>query len=347
MRCGAFGDIVLLTVLLRRLHERFGQPVDVIASGAWSRPLLESQPGVGEVVLLGSRKAPYWSSPGQWQLVRWLRARPLGPVWYCDSGAGRDLLRRAGIADAQVCDAAQLHPVAGEHTVERWTRFAACTPVAYVSALPPASSAAVSDASLSVSAASRVALASWLRQRGLDHGRLILIQAGNKRTMRVGSRRRASNSKYWPEQNWASVLRAIRQRHKQHAIVLLGVRAESALNQNILHLAGISDAHDCAGDVPVPMLLPLLEQATGMISVDTGPAHAAAALGCPTVVLFGQADPKLYRAGGLNTPVVSLCGSVDGQTSMLGITANDVITAWGQIIEVTRRNPSQNLTIAS
>jgi hypothetical protein len=30
MRFGAFGDMVLLTVLLRHLYERFGKPVDVI-----------------------------------------------------------------------------------------------------------------------------------------------------------------------------------------------------------------------------------------------------------------------------------------------------------------------------
>ena len=32
-----------------------------------------------------------------------------------------------------------------------------------------------------------------------------------------------------------------------------------------------------------------------MLSVDTGPAHAAAAIGLPQVVLFGAADPALYR----------------------------------------------------
>src|SRR4029077_19703500 len=40
MRCGAFGDMVLLTVLLEQLHARFGRRVDVIASGPWSEPLL-------------------------------------------------------------------------------------------------------------------------------------------------------------------------------------------------------------------------------------------------------------------------------------------------------------------
>ncbi len=37
MRCGAFGDMVLLTVLLEQLHARLRRPVDVIASGPWTR----------------------------------------------------------------------------------------------------------------------------------------------------------------------------------------------------------------------------------------------------------------------------------------------------------------------
>ncbi len=35
--------------------------------------------------------------------------------------------------------------------------------------------------------------------------------------------------------------------------------------------------------------------AHSLISLDTGPAHAAAALGCPLVVLAGRADPRRNR----------------------------------------------------
>jgi len=75
----------------------------------------------------------------------------------------------------------------------------------------------------------------------------------------------------------------------------------------------------------------LLQRATGMISVDTGPAHAAAALGCPTLALFGKADPRLYRPGGVVTPAAVLTGELDGETTMLGITPESVITAWTQL----------------
>jgi ADP-heptose:LPS heptosyltransferase len=332
MRCGAFGDIVLLTALIHLLQLRFGTLVDVIVSGTWSVPLLTGQPGVGEVFCLRSRRTPFWLSVRQHQLVRWLRQRAPGPVWYCDSGAGRQLLGRAGIADTHICDATLLGTIANEHMVERWARFSACTPFAYVGRVPDAQPGAMSDARLIVSSDARDDCRRWLSSKGLGDKKIILIQAGNKRTMRRLARRRRTNSKYWPEDNWADVLRALHRLHPNHVFLMLGVQAESTLNCDILRRAALPRAVNCAGGLPVEVLLPLLECATGLVSVDTGPAHAAAALGCPTVVLFGCADPNLYRSGGLHTPVVSLVGHIDGEHSIRGISTAAVIDAWIQLM---------------
>src|SRR5580692_3992623 len=62
LRCGAFGDMVLLTALIRVLHAEFRAPVDIVTSGPWSEPLLRGQPGVGEIFSMRSRKTPYWMS---------------------------------------------------------------------------------------------------------------------------------------------------------------------------------------------------------------------------------------------------------------------------------------------
>ena len=39
IRFGAFGDMVLLTPLLRMLHRRYGQACRVLGSGRWLEPL--------------------------------------------------------------------------------------------------------------------------------------------------------------------------------------------------------------------------------------------------------------------------------------------------------------------
>ena len=332
MRCGAFGDMVLLTALIRQLHLRFGQPVDLVSSGAWTMPLLAGQPGVGEIFIIRSRKTPYWLTPRHWALVKWLRARGAGPTWFCDPGPiGRRLLTRGGIPDAYVCEDAALPQIPGEHFVDRWIRFAQTTPAAYEGKLPLAPSRVPSAAALEISATSRATLDPWLARRGLVGRELLLIQAGNKRTMRRGARQRVANKKYWPEDRWATVIRALREQRPHHAILLLGVPAESELNADIARLAGIGDVHTVADDLPVNVLLPLLERGSSMVSVDTGPAHAAAALGCPTVALFATSDPQLYRPGGVTTPAIALTGEIDGQRSIMGIDAAAVIAAWRRL----------------
>jgi ADP-heptose:LPS heptosyltransferase len=47
------------------------------------------------------------------------------------------------------------------------------------------------------------------------------------------------------------------------------------------------------------------------ISVDTGPAHAAAALDCPLVVLFGKASPARFRPVSGTSPVQVIQGFVE------------------------------------
>src|SRR5882757_3945886 len=103
VRCGAFGDMVLLTALIRVLHAEFRCPVDIVTTGPWSEPLLSGQPGVGEILTMRSRKTPYWLSVDQQRVVRQLRARGIGPTWLCDSDQGvQHILDRAGITAADI-----------------------------------------------------------------------------------------------------------------------------------------------------------------------------------------------------------------------------------------------------
>src|SRR5205814_6465467 len=92
----------------------------------------------------------------------------------------------------------------------------------------------------------------------------------------------------------------------------------------------------------VRTLLPLLARAHSMISIDTGPAHAAAALGTPTVALFGKQNSVLFRPGGPTTPAVAVTGSVDGVQDIMGITAEAVIAAWSAVVRRDRKSTRLN-----
>ena len=330
VRFGAFGDMVLLTALIRVLYAEFGLPVDILTSGPWSEPLLRGQPGVGEIFSVRSRKTPYWLSVDQQRVVRQLRARGRGPTWFCDGNdVGRLILTRAGIPDELIVHAKDHALLPGEHATEQWRRMAQIMPRAYVGSNAVDLSIVLPGCYLEVSAAQRAALNDWLRARDLAGVPLILVQIGNKRTMRRGLKRLSPNNKYWPSERWAEVLRSVRAQHPGHAIVLLGTGPEYELNSQVAAQANITGLHNAADDLPIPHLIAMLERAVGLITVDSGPAHAAAAVGCPQVVLFGRAPPWLYRPWGTaGAQVQVLRGEIDGEPNMLGIETRSVIAAW-------------------
>jgi ADP-heptose:LPS heptosyltransferase len=334
VRCGALGDMVLLTAFIRVLAERYQCAVDILTSGPWSRPLLEGQPGVGSIFSLRSRKTPYVLSWEQQRTVRALRRRGAGPTWYCDGdAAARGLLVRACVPAGLMVDVQDHRLMPGEHATEQWRRLAQVDPhdaphgrVADLRSIAP-------GCSLDVLPAQRLDFDRWRARRGLADLPLLAIQIGNKRTMRRGFKRLAANHKHWPMERWTQVLRFLRQRHPAHAIVLLGAAPESALNAQLAEFARIDGVHNLADDLPVPRLVALLAAADGLVSVDSGPAHVAAAVGCPQVVLFGRALPSLYRPWGVSgADVRVLVGEVAGRPDMLGIEASSVIEAWSTLV---------------
>jgi len=331
VRFGAFGDMVLLTPLIGSLSMRYESPIDIVSSGAWTQPLLMGQAGVGELYLVKSRRRPYWTSPDQWSLVRQLRERGTGPVWFLDAhGRGKSLLNRAGIGPEWIVDAKNFPRIAGEHYLEQQARIANATPPALNQEPNRHANTEALGVSLAVPAEARAMLNPWLVEQGLDGRPLLLLQAGNKRTMRRGNRQRMSNTKYWPETHWAAVIKAMTTRHPEHAIVLLGVPSEHGLNEDIRRLTNHPAVINVASSLPIPLLLALMERADGMVSIDTGPAHAAAALGLPIVVLFGMAEPAFYRPWGLSgAPVICLTPPPRAPLTNLPIT--DVIDAFAQL----------------
>jgi ADP-heptose:LPS heptosyltransferase len=328
MRFGAFGDMVLLTVLLRHLHERFGKPVDVISSGPWTRPLLEGQPWLGRLFVIRSRRTPYFLSPDQQRLVSWLRQRGAGPTWYCDRDRGLTLLERGGIPQQYICDTRVFDWSLDECVADRYIRIGNEAPQGLLGRLPPPRPASSRAAKLFLTDSSRREADAWLTRRSLGERPYIVVHPGCRHIARRSLRSREGTDKFWPEARWSQVIRSLREHRPDHAIVLTGTRAESLFNAEIVRQSGIRNIHNVADELPVSTLLPFLERAHSMIAVDTGPAHAAAALGTATVALYGTASAVVFRPGGATTHTAALTGSVAGAQNILGISATAVTTAW-------------------
>jgi ADP-heptose:LPS heptosyltransferase len=336
VRFGWMGDMVMLFAFIRALHERLGSPVDMVVSGAWTPSLLEPQLGVGKVHWIRSRKDRYWLTPQQWRLVEALRARGAGPTWVCEekNHKGRWLLARAGVPDEFIVDLHDCPIGADEHEVDRLLRFAQATPRAWVERLAaaPGTPRQWRVPPLRVKAEWRADLDDWLERSRLAGRRLILIQPGSRSTTRwYRPYRRASNRKYWPLENWARVIDDVARIEADAALLLIGVPNEAHLNDEIRSRVRSRRVHNVARELPLARLLALQERAAGMISTDTGPAHSAAALGCPLVVIFGVEDPVVYTPRSTNDDVRVVAGEIDGERTMLAVSAEAVLDAWEQL----------------
>ena len=362
VRFGAMGDLVLIQPMIRLLAARYGAPVDLLAAGGWVRPLYQGQPDVGEIQLLAKRKLPLWLSAEKRQLLQWLRQTGPRPVWYCDFDEKLlPLLAQAGMDERWVVRAKAVGTRDGEHLVDFSQRLARTEPPALrhvteqrmevsgphvgqpaeaagtQTAHPAASSKTQADLddrdpNLRISAAMRADVQDWLQAKGWLGKPLLLVQAGNRRTMRTGLRRRMStNTKWWPEDNWAAIIRMLAERHPDAVILLVGAPPEADLNNELLQRAGVKQAFNVARELPIPRLLALQSRAAGMVTVDTGPAHTAAAVGCPLVVLFGVADPVRIRPRGGDTPVEVLQAMHDGKPDMTAVSVDAVVQAWQRL----------------
>ncbi len=327
VRFAAFGDVVMLTALIDALQHRYDAPVDLLSSGPWTPELLANDPAVGEIQLVTSRKTPYWLCPSQWRAVRWMATRRNVPVYLCDpEPQALALLLRAGIPRENILRAWDTSPGNEAHWVDWWNDVACQTPQAFAGFAPSKCNAAAAPR-LFVTDAERTACDEWLRELGIAASPLVLLQPGNKRTLKHGKSVQADN-KYWAPEHWAKLVAAIVQDMPNARVLLCGAEAERPPLEDIVAACDSAAVVNLAGALPINRLLPLMQRANSMVSIDTGPAHAAAALGCPLVVLFGAMGSTRWRPRSPGSPVIALESDRGEASKVMDIAAQQVIAAW-------------------
>jgi heptosyltransferase-2/heptosyltransferase-3 len=330
IRFGAMGDMILLTGLMRALHARFGLACDVLSSGGWTRPLLQGNPDLGELQLIKSRKRPYPLAPEQWRLVNWIRHRPRGPVYVCDFHSQdklRWLLTRAGVATADCLYAREELFPADAHWFDRWKIFSELAPANYAQ-YPNDAGSYPEFPILRVDAAAQADAHAFLRDNGLT-GPLVLMQPGNKRTLKRGRLGLIGDHKSWPTANWVALCRRVLAEWPEAHVLLCGAPPEQQLLSDIAAGSGSKRVHALGDQLPIPRLLALLTHAHSLVSIDSGPAHAAVALGCPTVVLFGATElEKWLPRGPSSTPVIGLQAPAGEPQLVTQISVERVFGAW-------------------
>lgn len=334
IRFGRVGDTILLQPFLEKLHRRYGRPCDLLALGDWPPLLFSAQPEVASFIPLNHQNGALWLHPQRLRATLALRARQQAPFYICEPEYRtrtkiRPMLALAGVSPAHCSFIEDIESIDHEHWVDWLDRFADVTPAAFIGT-PAASPMAGQPAPrLQVSPAEQADAAAWLQARGIADRPLVLLQPANKRTMRWNGMRKADDDdKSWPVEHWAAVARAISADLPQAQVLFCGAAAEARYLDTILAATAGASPHIAAAAMPLGRLKALLARAHSMVSVDTGPAHLAAAVGCPLVVLMGARSPQLWKPRSASGSAVTLLGGLPTVRRVDELGRGSVMAAW-------------------
>ena len=109
----------------------------------------------------------------------------------------------------------------------------------------------------------------------------------------------ANTNKQWPVERFVRLANYIIRQYKAR-VVLVGAKSDLPLANDISGLLSLP-VINLAGQLNLGELGALCEVANLYIGNDSGPTHIAAAVGCPTLAIFGPTDPAIsgpYAAKG-------------------------------------------------
>ena len=340
------GDMVMLTALTQFLHRRYGAPCQIIGTGSWTPQLYSGSPHVSAVWSFG-RHRPFLLSLGWLSLVRALNASDPGPIYVPEYhrpqlARVKRMLFCSGVNPARCLFTDDVPGGTDERWVEAMVRFGARTPPALDPGdYPPPSNTAAWTPQLYVLHSELRDCQDWIAAQGWQGRPLILVQPVNHRTLGWRRGRRRFDDKAWPLERWVELLRRLHASLPQALIVLRGAPGELSVLAGIQAAADI-EAVKCAG-LTLRQTYALCKLAHSMVSVDTGPAHAAAALGLPLVVLYGVAHQRVWLPRGAGgSPVIGI-GGPPYSTRVEEISVDAVFEAWCRL---AGQSPAPSATAA-
>lgn len=140
------------------------------------------------------------------------------------------------------------------------------------------------DSSLTVSEDRRHEALALLREPGARDSRaLVALCPGSTN----------SRAKRWPSERFAALADMLAERAGAQ-VILIGAGEELDISEEVARLAR-RRPRILTGKTNLAQTAALLSVADLLVTNDTGPAHVAAAVGCPVVVIFGPTNPETTR----------------------------------------------------
>ena len=161
-------------------------------------------------------------------------------------------------------------------------------------------------------------------------------------------------SKMWPVERWARLIERVRDDLGVSVVVAGGTGEEQAAARLNGLVHGVPPAN-LVGRTSLPEALCLYRRAALVISGDSGPMHAAAAIGTPVVALFGPTWPEQTGPWGEGHRVIQLSRGAShrvyrddtAQRHMAAIDVDTAFTAVAAAYDQCRREDAVRASAAS
>lgn len=333
LQLGSISQVMLTTPLLAILSQSYPQARFDWAVSEWARPAVVGNPRVTKIINIGDE-----------QLSGWVKARQLANLLYVEKydtcfiphrsawlGIAAWLAKipqRIGLNVAQqgfVHTLAVRPPTPEQHEATIYLSLASAigldiqTNSSSLEFYP-------SDGDRTAVTKRLVDEIEWLGDAPL----VILHPGGGSNPPTV------EEVKRWPIERFVRLGNHLG-RHYQARVLLVGTEQERSLTTAINGMM----AHPCvnlAGHLTLGELGALCEVADLYIGNDTGPTHVAAAVGCPTIAIFGPSDPAVSRPHPVKGQVVTLWREVGKRPFSWehGVTLEEVIKTAEGFLKKTR-----------
>jgi len=146
-------------------------------------------------------------------------------------------------------------------------------------------------------------------------------------------------AKRWPLPYWKELITRLLLERKESLLLLGGIEEEAYLRPLMGIEGGEGRLHLLAGRTSPEILVAMLSRCKLLITNDTGPMHAAAAAGTPTVALFGSTSPLWTRPFGKGHEVLHKrieCSPCFQRTCPIGYKCLNAITV-EEVLSASRR----------
>jgi lipopolysaccharide heptosyltransferase II len=300
------GDVLLTTPAVVALRAALPDAEIHMLVGPWSAEVIASYPEVDLALTVpfpGFSRSPKksWRSPYE---LAWNTARHLRRIGYSsvvimrpDHWWGALVAHLAGIPQRIGYDLPEVMPFLNQ-AQRLHTQHVVLQNLQLVEGWTGKLGAAAQRYYFPVDSLDQVYVDGYLQEWGITAGQSVLcIHPGTGTWV-----------KHWPEERWSDVADTLSEQ-LDLTVVFTGSNTELPLVRRIVDRMK-QPAVVMAGDTRVGQLAALFKRARVVLGPDSGPLHLAAAVGAPTVTLFGPADPVEFGPWGTSSRHIVLTSAL-------------------------------------